>query len=118
MSENALEHLEELRKDDYIWYIYIFIVVFALYSNYLERDYVYTKNKRELEAYHSINIVLFTIAFFIYLYFLNVNARHYDKKKNFNNFLSLAGTSLLLASGALILIAEIRNSSEDAGFGI
>lgn len=112
MNNDDLEHLTELKNDDYIWYIYIFIVFAALLSNALERDYIYTKSQKELESYHIINIIVLTIAFFIYLYFLKVNAHHYEKKRNFSNCLSLIATIFLVLSGALALTSEIKNSSE------
>ncbi|HBA37995.1 MAG TPA: hypothetical protein DCY94_04675 [Firmicutes bacterium] len=112
MKTDDLEHLSELKIDDYIWYIYIFIVFAALLSNSIERDYVYTKDKTEFESFRIINIALLTIAFFIYLYFLKVNAHHFEKKRDFTNCLSLIGTIFLLISGSLILIAEIRSASD------
>lgn len=40
--------LKRLKNEDIIWIIYFFIVVFALYSNKLDRDYLLKKDK---EAY-------------------------------------------------------------------
>lgn len=45
MNESPIEQYNELKKDDFIWYIYIFIVFAAIYSNRLEEDYVFTKNE-------------------------------------------------------------------------
>lgn len=111
ISLEDTSRLQELRADDYIWYIYIFIVFAALLSNNLERSYVYTKDKDEFTSYHIINIIVLTLAFFIYLYFLKISAVQYHKKRNFNNAIRLIGTIFLLLSGALVLIAELRESS-------
>lgn len=118
MTDFDLEHLKELDNDDKIWYIYIFIVFAALLSNYIEKDYVKTKNNTELQAYHTINIIVLSIAFFIYLYFLKVNYNHFEKKRDFNNCLSLIATIFLVVSGALLLISEIRSSNEDVTVGL
>ena len=42
--------LKRLRNEDIIWIIYFFIVVFALYSNKLDRDYLL---KHDNSAYKS-----------------------------------------------------------------
>ena len=44
--------LKRLKNEDIIWIIYFFIVVFALYSNKLDRDYLLKKDK---EAYKREN---------------------------------------------------------------
>ena len=62
--------LKRLKNEDIIWIIYFFIVVFALYSNKLDRDYLLKKDKEAYKREKSINITIFFVAFFIYLYFL------------------------------------------------
>ncbi len=61
--------LQELNTEDIIWIISLFTASFAIYSNYLERNYVYTHNKKSKTRYKTINITIGVIAFFIYLYF-------------------------------------------------
>lgn len=111
MNRNAYESLRELQIDDYIWYIYIFIVFAALLSNSIERDYIYTHSEEERTSYQIINIALLTLAFFIYLYFLKLSAYHYEQKRDFANCMSLLASIFLLLSGALAIIAELKSSS-------
>ena len=40
--------LKRLRNEDFIWIVYFFIVVFALYSNKLDRDYLLKKDNVSL----------------------------------------------------------------------
>ena len=42
MNININKDLEKIKLEDYIWYIYLFIVAFNLYSNYLEKQYITT----------------------------------------------------------------------------
>ena len=44
MNQNKIRNLQNLEIDDFIWYIYIFIVVASLYSNKLEREYLLSGN--------------------------------------------------------------------------
>ena len=64
------KNLKRLRNEDFIWIVYFFIVVFALYSNKLDRDYLLKKDNEAYKREKYINITIFFIAFFIYLYFL------------------------------------------------
>ena len=42
---NLEKKLKRLKNEDIIWIIYFFIVVFALYSNKLDREYLLKKDK-------------------------------------------------------------------------
>lgn len=114
MSNNDRETLNELLVDEEIWYIYFFIVIASIYSNRLRRDFIRTNNEQENRAFHTINIIVLSIAFFIYLHFLKVNTDHLKKTRSFEDLISLAGVALLVASGALLLIAEVRRSTSDS----
>lgn len=118
MNSKDIKKLEELRIDDFIWGIYIFIVVMALISNAIERSSVYTKDPKDIQDYHSINIFLFVIAFLIYLYFLKTQSEHFTEKKDLSTCLSLIATILLVISGSLFIIAEIRSTNDDLTIGI
>ena len=48
--------LKRLKNEDIIWIVYFFIVVFALYSNKLDRDYLLKKDKDAYKREKSINI--------------------------------------------------------------
>ena len=69
MNASKQEKLDELQMDDLIWYIYIFILVAALYSNALEKEYVVNEDKVKAAEFYSINLVVLTIVFLIYTYF-------------------------------------------------
>ena len=77
MSNDISSKINALNIDDLVWYIYIFISVAALYSNELEKQYTYTKDKKKLTEFHSINLVVLTIAFLVYVYFLMVAYKRY-----------------------------------------
>ena len=51
MGNNSIdsETLNEVRIEDYIWIIYIFLAVFAIISNHFEKDYLIKKMKAFLE---------------------------------------------------------------------
>lgn len=117
--------LKRLKNEDIIWIIYFFIVVFALYSNKLDRDYLLKKDKDAYKREKSINITIFFIAFFIYLYFLLLLTEDLgNMEKNFDDpnyrstFIQLIAAILFLIGGAIYLINEITRKDNDLDVGL
>ena len=67
MNNNTIRNL---KIENLIWIIYLFISIAALVSNYFEEDYIKTKNFKDFRTYKTINVEIFIVAFFIYLYFV------------------------------------------------
>ncbi len=120
-----LNRLKQLRNEDFIWIIYFFIAAFALLSNVFERDFVLTKNSNSFKKSKTINVIIFFVAFFIYLYFvllftsnLNNMERNFNNAKYRNTFLQLIAALLFLVGGAIYLMQEIlTNEVDEIGFG-
>ena len=117
--------LKRLKNEDIIWIIYFFIVVFALYSNKLDRDYLLKKDKNAYKREKSINITIFFIAFFIYLYFLLLLTEDLgNMEKNFDDpnyrstFIQLIAAILFLIGGAIYLINEITRKDDALDVGL
>lgn len=117
--------LKRLKNEDIIWIIYFFIVVFALYSNKLDRDYLLKKEKDAYKREKSINITIFFIAFFIYLYFLLLLTEDLgNMEKNFDDpnyrstFIQLIAAILFLIGGAIYLINEITRKDDALDVGL
>lgn len=117
--------LKRLKNEDIIWIVYFFIVVFALYSNKLDRDYLLKKDKDAYKREKSINITIFFIAFFIYLYFLLLLTEDLgNMEKNFDNpnyrstFIQLIAAILFLIGGAIYLINEITRKDDALDVGL
>ena len=121
---DVLNRLKQLRTEDFIWIIYFFIAAFAIISNVFEKDYILTRNSNSSKKSKTINIVLFFIAFFIYLYFVLLFTRDLSNmEKNFNNvryrnkLLQVIASLLFLIGGAIYLIQEvISNEGDEIGF--
>lgn len=112
--------LNKLKHNDFIWIIYFFIVIAALYANNLEKDYYSTNNISSHKKERIINITILTIAFFIYLYFvLTLTEDLSNMEKNFENteyretFAKLIGAILFLVAGAIYVIVEVISSVDD-----
>jgi uncharacterized membrane protein len=117
MNNIELENkLKELNIEDFIWIIYIGIIIMSWYSNSLERDYFITKNETSKTKYRNIIIIIFSILVVVYTYFfkdslddvLSLNNNDSDKKKNLVS-LSFIASFLILVSGLIFLFIAIED---------
>lgn len=113
MISNITTRLNRLKTEDFIWYIYIFIAIFALISNKYEKSYVVFRNPEDFEKYHTINETLFIVALLIYLYFFYVNYEQLQEKRDSLTLVNLIASILLIIAGILALYVEISSNGED-----
>lgn len=116
--EEKLKLLKALKIEDFVWVIYLVIIGLSFYSNHIERNYIINDNEESKNKYQIINIIIFTIAVFIYLYFTYDNYKatvelkecdSYDKKKY--TYLELIASLLALISGIIFLYVAIKDSN-------
>ncbi|MBR6690415.1 MAG: hypothetical protein IKL65_03700 [Bacilli bacterium] len=117
MDYDALEDkLKQLKIEDFIWLIYIFIIFLSWYSNNLERKYYIYNDLESKDKYRKIIIFIFSILIIVYLYFLkdsyddlqNLNKCDTNKKKNLI-FLSFVASLLIVISGFIFLYIAVKD---------
>ena len=116
--------LQRLKNEDLIWLIYFFIVIGALMSNNYEENYLKTGNSSNQKKYKVLNITIFCVAFFIYLYFVLINyedvqtlRKDASRKEVLNAHIGLISALLFLVAGALALVGEINRGGPDEDIG-
>lgn len=115
--------LRDIHIENIIWVIYLFISGFALVSNWYESDYLKTNNKLDYKTYKKINITIFIVAFFIYLYFVYHNYQNIsnlkktisNNKKVLYSEINLIASILFLVGGALYLFTETNDTEVEIG---
>ena len=119
MTKNELEkRLKQLKTEDFIWILYIGIIILSLYSNTLERKYFLFNDLISKEKYRNITIGLFTILVIVYAYFLKGS---YDDYKNINIntknkdliTLSFIASLLIFISGIIFLYIALKDENID-----
>ena len=111
------DKLKQLKIEDYIWVIYVGIIILSWYSNSLERNYFLTNDKISKDKYNNIMVLIFSILLIVYLYFLK---DAYDSLKELKEtdskekkdlvYLSFIASLLIFISGAIFLyIALVDN---------
>lgn len=115
---NLSQALLELNQEDFIWIIYSFIVLGALISNVLERDWVLKHHSKSYRSFHTINLTIFIISFFIYAYFVWLNYKHIKElrgnvtlKELFLNEANFVASCLFLVGGIIYIITELFSNS-------
>lgn len=119
MNED-LSRLKDIKIENYIWIIYIGIIILSWYANSKEKDFVINKNENSKKKYQVLMILIFTILLFIYYYF---TIDSYDdvkeltpfdsKKKIVLRYASFVGSFLILISGIIFLIIAILDDNID-----
>ena len=119
MNED-LGRLKDIKIENYIWIIYIGIIVLSWYANSKEKDFIINKNENSKKEYQALMILIFTILLFIYYYF---TIDSYDdvkeltpldsKKKIILRYASFVGSFLILISGIIFLIIAILDDNID-----
>lgn len=119
MNED-LNRLKDIKIENYIWIIYIGIIVLSWYANSKEKDFIINKNENSKKEYQALMILIFTILLFIYYYF---TIDSYDdvkeltpldsKKKIILRYASFVGSFLILISGIIFLIIAILDDNID-----
>lgn len=114
MNSDLQERLKQLNIEDFIWVIYIFIILMSWYSNYIERKYFLYRSEEDKEKYRSIIIVIFTILVVVYLYFLKSSFDDIRKLKQSDSekkkelvYASFIASLLIFISGIIFLYIAI-----------
>lgn len=112
--------LQRIQTEDFIWVIYFFIALFAIISDTYEKKFLTEKDLKAQKKFKTINITIFIVALFIYVYFVFINyedisilRKNATKKEVLNQQLSLISALLFLVGGVISLYVELTSDVPD-----
>lgn len=113
--------LKRIDIENFIWIIYIFLIGFNLYSNYLEKLYLKTNQPFYKKKFQNINKVVLTVILLIYIYFVyiayqdetSLTRYNSNKKKKFYTDLIFIASILFLIGGAISLYVASKSDVID-----
>ena len=114
--------LQRIKEENLIWVVYFFIIIAALLSNAYETYFLKTKDDHQQKIFKTLNITIFCVAFFIYLYFVVISYQNIQelketstKKEVLSAHIQLIASLLFLVAGGLSIWAEINKDDFDIG---
>ena len=114
------EKLKEIKIENFIWIIYIGIIIYSYYSNYLEKRYYLYNNKEDKDKYRQTLLIIFSILIVVYYYFFKSSLDDYNnlrktdtKEKKELVTLSLIASLLIFISGLIFLYVAYKDQNID-----
>lgn len=118
--EEINERLEDIKFENFVWVIYIGIIILSYYANTLEKNYFTTNNNLSREKYRSIMVFIFIVLVIIYFLFLKNSYKDLKElkpndpeQKKHLTFISFIGSLLVFTSGILFLYIIIKDETID-----
>ncbi len=118
--EEINKKLNQIKIEDFIWIIYIGIIILSFYSNRLEADYYVNNNKISKEKYRKNIILIFSILVFVYIYFLKSSIDDINNLKPWDSLekkrlviLSFIASLLIAISGFIFLYIAFKDNNLD-----
>ena len=107
--------ISQLNIEDFIWIIYLLIIIMSYYSNHLERNYYLTNNVNNKNRYRKIMVIIFCILIVVYVYFLknsvddlnNLKPTDSEKKKKLVTLSFLASLFIAVSGFIFLYIAVV-----------
>lgn len=119
-NNQKIERLEDIKIENFIWIIYIGIIIISWYANSKEKKYILYNDEKSKKQYQNLMILIFTILLIIYYYFTKDS---YDDIKNLKcndtnkkvllTYASFIGSFLILLSGIIFLLIAVLDENID-----
>lgn len=114
------DRLKDIKIENFVWLVYIFIIILSYYANYKEKNFILYNDEKSKREYQNLLILIFSILLIIYFYFAYSSyedikeLKYYDttKKKNLT-YASFIGSFLILISGIIFWIIAILDEEID-----
>ena len=117
---DRLDRLEDIKIENFIWVIYIGIIILSWYANSKEKNFILYNDEKSRQEYQRLLILIFSILLFVYYYFTKDSysdlkkLNYYDTdKKKILTYASFTGSLLILISGVIFLIIAITDDNID-----
>lgn len=117
---DKLDRLNDIKTENFIWVIYIGIILLSWYANSKEKKFILYNDNKSKKEYQYLLILIFSILLIIYLYFTKDSyddvkeLSNYDSQKKKNlTYASFIGSLLITISGIIFLIIAITDNDID-----
>lgn len=117
--KEKLDRLNDIKTENIIWVIYIFIIVLSFIANSYETNYIKYNDNKSKDDYRNLMLLIFSILVIVYFKFLKDSLRDVKKTSYLNNKvsklnkLSFIGSLLVFISGIIFLYIIYNDTDID-----
>ncbi len=118
--EDKLDRIKKINIENFIWVIYIGIIILSWYANSKEKKFILFDDQKSKKEYQNLMIFIFSILIVVYYYYTKDSYDDISKlnvedtnKKVALTYASFIGSLLILISGAIFLIIAILDDNID-----
>lgn len=117
--KKKLDRLNDIKTENIIWVIYIFIIVLSFIANNYETNYIKYNDNKSKDDYRNIMLLIFSILVIVYFRILKDSLRDVKKTSYLNNKvsklnkLSFIGSLLVFISGIIFLYIIYNDTDID-----
>ena len=117
---NKLDRLQDIKIENFIWVIYIGIIILSWLANCKEKKFILYNDEKSRKEYQQLMVLIFTILLIIYYYFTKSSysdckelTTFDSEKKKILTYASYIGSLLILISGIIFLGIAITDDNID-----
>ncbi len=117
---DKLDRLNDIKVENFIWIIYIGIILLSWYANSKEKNFILYNDNKSKKEYQGLMILIFSILLIVYLYFTKDSyddikklSKYDSKKKRDLTYASFIGSLLITISGIIFLTIAITDDNID-----
>lgn len=117
--KEKLDRLNDIKTENIIWVIYIFIIVLGFIANNYETNYIKYNDNKSKDNYRNLMLLIFSILVIVYFRILKDSLRDVKKTSYLNNKvsklnkLSFIGSLLVFISGIIFLYIIYNDTDID-----
>ena len=118
--EDKLDRIKKINIENFIWVIYIGIIILSWYANSKEKKFILFDDQKSKKECQNLMIFIFSILTVVYYYYTKDSYDDISKlnvedtnKKVALTYASFIGSLLILISGAIFLIIAILDDNID-----
>lgn len=117
--KEKLDRLNDIKTENIIWVIYIFIIVLSFIANNYETNYIKYNDNKSKDDYRNLMLLIFSILVIVCFRILKDSLRDVKKTSYLNNKvsklnkLSFIGSLLVFISGIIFLYIIYNDTDID-----
>jgi len=125
MDSELRDRLKEIEIEDFVFGIFIIIIILSYIANNFEKKYFINREQEDKETYYYLQIFIFFIVVLVNIYYVMISYKdvgslsinEISKRKNYS-YLNLIASLAALVASSIILYIAVTDVNIDAEISI